>query len=97
MVRGAGRVERIAGHPAGWGARRRGETMDQVVTCEVGGVSVLLNVDPEVWEGETRNFERWRADTYATKEPDTIAWIDQFVQEGDVLYDVGANIGLYSL
>jgi FkbM family methyltransferase len=71
--------------------------MDEVVTCDVGGVSVLLNVDPEVWAGETRSFERWRADTYATKEPDTIAWIDQFVQEGDVLYDVGANIGLYTL
>jgi FkbM family methyltransferase len=71
--------------------------MGQVVTCDVNGVSVRLNVDPETWEGETRNFERWRADTYASKEPDTIAWIDAFVKPGEVLYDVGANIGQYSL
>jgi FkbM family methyltransferase len=71
--------------------------MDEVVKCEVGGVSVLLTVGSEVWQGETRNFERWRADSYATKEPDTLAWIDRFVREGDTLYDVGANIGLYAL
>ena len=73
------------------------EKMGDVVTCEIGGVSVLLNVDSEVWPGETMSFERWRADSYATKEPDTIAWIDSFVREGDVLYDIGANIGQYGL
>jgi len=71
--------------------------MSQVVSCDIGGVSVLLNVDPEVWEGAPRNFEQWRAETYATKEPDTIAWIDTFVRKGDVLYDIGANIGQYGL
>jgi FkbM family methyltransferase len=67
------------------------------VTCEVNGVSVLLDVEPEAQEGEARNFEQWRADTYATKEPDTIAWIDAFFQPGDVIYDIGANIGQYAL
>lgn len=38
----------------------------------------------------------WRAETYFTKEPETIEWIDTF-QKGDVLFDVGANIGLYSI
>lgn len=71
--------------------------MGQIVTCEIGGETVLLDVEPEIQEGETRNFERWRADTYATKEPDTIAWIDAFLQPGDLLYDVGANIGQYAL
>ena len=71
--------------------------MGKVVECSIGGVKVLLDVEPETAEGETRNFEQWRADTYATKEPDTIAWIDSFVHPGDVLYDVGANIGQYGL
>lgn len=31
------------------------------------------------------------------KEPDTIEWIENFISEGDVLYDVGANTGAYSL
>ena len=37
-----------------------------------------------------------RIKTYATKEPETIKWIDGF-EQGSVLWDIGANIGLYSL
>lgn len=38
----------------------------------------------------------WRIETLLTKEPDTIAWLNT-MQPGDVLYDVGANMGQYSL
>ncbi len=38
----------------------------------------------------------WRARTLFTKEPETLEWIDTF-QSGDVLFDIGANIGLYSI
>ena len=31
------------------------------------------------------------------KEPDTIEWIENFIKSGDVIYDVGANCGAYSL
>ena len=33
----------------------------------------------------------------AFKEPETVAWIDRHVREGDVFYDVGANVGGYTL
>ncbi len=33
----------------------------------------------------------------AAKEPWTVAWLDRSVRAGDVLWDVGANIGAYSL
>ena len=39
---------------------------------------------------------RWRAETYFTKEPETIEWMETF-KEGDILFDIGANIGLYSI
>jgi FkbM family methyltransferase len=39
---------------------------------------------------------KWRADTFATKEPGTLSWIDGF-SAGDVFWDVGANVGLYSI
>jgi FkbM family methyltransferase len=39
---------------------------------------------------------RFRAATFSTKEPDTLAWIDEHGGDG-VLFDVGANVGLYSL
>jgi len=41
--------------------------------------------------------ERWRAETLLDKEPDTIAWLESTITAGSVLYDVGANIGVYAL
>ncbi len=38
----------------------------------------------------------YRADTFHTKEPETLEWIDTF-QSGDVLWDIGANVGCYTL
>lgn len=38
----------------------------------------------------------WRVSTLDTKEPDTIHWLAQ-MKAGEVLYDVGANMGQYSL
>lgn len=38
----------------------------------------------------------WRARTFSTKEPETLEWIDS-IPEDSVLWDVGANIGLYSV
>jgi FkbM family methyltransferase len=37
-----------------------------------------------------------RAASVLTKEPDTIRWIDRF-GHGEVLWDIGANVGVYSL
>ena len=58
-------------------------------------------------------LEEWRAKTLLTKEPETIAWLDAYLGEGRegregrgqpgkparerVLFDVGANVGIYSI
>lgn len=42
------------------------------------------------------NTSIWRADTFHTKEPETLNWIDD-MNPNETLWDVGANIGLYSL
>lgn len=42
-------------------------------------------------------LEKWRAETLFTKEPETIAWIDFWSKKGGTFYDVGANIGAYSV
>jgi FkbM family methyltransferase len=39
---------------------------------------------------------RYRADSFASKEPDTLTWLDT-LPEGTTLWDVGANVGLYSI
>jgi len=46
-----------------------------------------------------RNFghmTRMRAETFSTKEPETLAWIDGFAPASKLL-DIGANVGVYSL
>ena len=50
---------------------------------------VLLHVDSEL---EYR--VRLRS---ASKEPETVQWIEQHFRDGDVFYDIGANVGAYSL
>jgi FkbM family methyltransferase len=72
--------------------------MGTTLTIKVGAETILLDVESEVGnEQGLRNFELWRAQTYSTKEPDTLAWIDAFFRPGEVIYDIGANIGQYSL
>jgi FkbM family methyltransferase len=39
---------------------------------------------------------RYRVDSFSSKEPETLNWIDES-PPGSVLYDIGANIGLYSV
>lgn len=38
---------------------------------------------------------RWQ--TYNTKEPETLDWIDTRMRDGDTFFDIGANIGVYSI
>ena len=54
-------------------------------------------------EGDTRvvfatpnTHTRFRADTFFSKEPDTVEWIRGFAPE-DVLVDIGANVGMYAI
>ena len=44
----------------------------------------------------TNEIELWRSNTILTKEPETIEWINNFKKKY-VLYDIGANIGIFSL
>jgi FkbM family methyltransferase len=39
---------------------------------------------------------RWRAESFSTKEPETLEWIEEYGGHG-AFFDVGANVGLYSL
>ena len=59
------------------------------VRCRVRGTEILLGVSSEI--------EQYRAETYASKEPETLDWLDKNLRDGDVLFDVGSNIGVYSL
>lgn len=68
--------------------RKLSEITDEEVRILVRGVKIKIGI--------CSALEKWRCDTYETKEPETLDWIDQ-MKPGDILYDIGANIGLYSL
>lgn len=75
-------------------ARLRGEKLDvisllDVVEVEQDGVryKFVCSTDKEVR----------RAHKMFAKEPGTIAWLSQSLRPDDVFYDIGANIGLYTL
>ena len=38
---------------------------------------------------------RWQS--FNDKEPETLDWIDQCLRDGDTFFDIGANVGIYSL
>ena len=57
-------------------------------TTDVGGVEMIF--------GTPNNATKWRVDTLAKKEPDTLAWIDGF-DDDDTLMDIGANGGMYTI
>lgn len=38
----------------------------------------------------------WRYNTFATKEPETLKWIDS-MEPNSTFWDIGANVGLYSI
>ena len=40
---------------------------------------------------------KFRARTFNEKEPEMLDWLDENLQEGDIFFDVGANVGIYSI
>jgi len=56
---------------------------------DYGGAEILVGVT-----SRAELLSRLRP---ASKEPWTVRWLEQTLRAGDVLYDVGANVGSYSL
>ena len=40
---------------------------------------------------------KYRARTFNDKEPEMLDWLDKNLQDGDVFFDVGANVGVFSI
>jgi FkbM family methyltransferase len=63
---------------------------------DLGETSVGIVDDHQLRFVCPNRLTRWRAQTLATKEPETLSWIRGFAP-GSVMWDVGANIGVYGL
>src|SRR6187455_11828 len=64
------------------------ESLVPIQTIREGDIDVAYSIPTQ--------FTKWRVDSLFTKEPDTIEWIGSF-QPGEVLVDIGANVGMYSI
>lgn len=83
----------------GQGWRRRVGIVFREAMSSNGYDEVIKEIDTE--RGTVRfycldSLPLWRAETLLTKEPETIEWIDT-MDDGDVLFDIGANVGVYTL
>ena len=79
------------------GARRRDLVLTQVAQPLIPVREINLGHGDTVLRVQCPNvLSSWRVDTFFTKEPETLEWLDGFA-ETDVFWDIGANIGLYSL
>ena len=58
--------------------------------------ATLRHEQTEIQYATPNYATRWRVDTFFQKEPDTLEWIAGF-QPGEVMIDVGANVGMYSI
>ena len=55
-------------------------------------------LDKEIKFFVPNQITNWRVDTYFSKEPETLEWIDGFQEKENLIFwDIGANIGLYSI
>ncbi len=68
---------------------------DQAVSEAISDVVTVDHHGLELRFAATNWINRFRAETFSTKEPETLEWIDG-MPPGSVLWDIGANVGLYS-
>jgi FkbM family methyltransferase len=75
-----------------WRGRIRGEAVEALLAHqdEVSHEDVRFHVV------SPNRLCAYRAESFSDKEPETLEWIDGF-DPGGILWDIGANIGLYSL
>ena len=61
------------------------------------GINVLVrHGDFDMVFASPNTLTQYRSTSFSTKEPETLTWLEG-IPEGAVLWDVGANVGLYSI
>ena len=63
------------------------DSIQPVVPLDYSNAEVKIAADNLI------SFQRSKA---CKKEPETVRWIEENVRQGDVFYDIGANVGAYS-
>jgi len=68
---------------------------EQIIMGVVNRVSVVKHSNVSLKLAVPNHICSIRANTFSSKEPETLAWIDN-LKENSIVWDIGANVGLYS-
>jgi FkbM family methyltransferase len=69
---------------------------EQVLRFSINRTTIVIQDGVDFIFAVPNSISRWRASSFSSKEPETLEWINT-IPEGAVLWDIGANIGLYSV
>ena len=69
---------------------------DAFVSAKINQRSAIKLAGETLYLATPNFLNRYRHKTFFTKEPETLQWMDSFAQNA-VFYDIGANVGLYSI
>jgi FkbM family methyltransferase len=87
---------RLRSYATVFGGTKLGRTIfEQILDSSMSRTRKVSHRGIELTFTEPNALNRFRTETFATKEPETLQWIDS-VPLGATLWDIGANIGLYS-
>jgi FkbM family methyltransferase len=68
---------------------------EQILNRSMGQIQVVSHSGINLIFAVPNSLNKYRADSFSTKEPETLEWIDS-MPEGSIVWDIGANVGLYS-
>lgn len=66
----------------------------QIVSTAMSRTRTVHHGDIALTLATPNALNQYRADSFSSKEPETLEWIDR-IEEGSVVWDIGANVGLY--
>jgi len=59
--------------------------------------NIKISSDKEIKFYCPTRIASFRAKTFFTKEPETIEWMNEYGSENKIMYDIGANMGIYTI
>lgn len=68
---------------------------DQILDKAMGRTQLVAHQQVQLNFAIPNSLNKYRVDSFSSKEPETLAWIDSF-EDGAVVWDIGANVGLYT-
>jgi FkbM family methyltransferase len=94
-------IRRFARHLADVSVALAGKTAlgrhlyGRIVSNAMNRTQQVMHRDSNLIFAIPNALSKFRADSFSTKEPETLEWIDA-IPLGSVLWDIGANVGIYT-